>query len=49
MALMSILTWIIVGVVAFLIFKFIFKPLFKVLAFAVLVVAIWWFLNNGGF
>ena len=48
-ALMSILTWIIVGVVAFLIFKFVFKPLFKVLAFAVLIVAIWWFLNNGGF
>lgn len=46
---MSIVTWIIVGVVALLIFKFIFKPLFKVFAFAALAIAVWWFWSNGGF
>ncbi|MDZ4225865.1 MAG: hypothetical protein U1C66_00040 [Patescibacteria group bacterium] len=46
---MSILTWVVVGVVAFLIFKFVFKPLFKVLGFVVLGIAVWWFWNNGGF
>ena len=40
------LTWIAVAVGAFLILKFIFKPLFKILALVALAVAIWWFLGD---
>lgn len=43
---MEILKWIAVAVAAFLIFKFLVKPLFKVLGFIALAVAVWWFLGD---
>jgi hypothetical protein len=39
-------TVLIVVVVGFLILRFIFKPLFKILAFAVLALIAWWFLKG---
>ncbi len=38
---------LVIAVIGFLIFKFIFKPLFKLFAFAALALLAWWFLSGG--
>lgn len=43
---MEILKWVAIAVVAFFVFKFFVKPLFKVLGLVVLAVAVWWFLGD---
>ncbi len=43
---MELLKWIAIAVGAFLIFKFLVKPLFKVIGLVVLAVAVWWFLGD---
>jgi len=40
---------LVIVVVGFFILKFIFKPLFKVLALVALALLAWWFFNGGGF
>ena len=42
----SWLPWVGAAVVAFLILKFVFKPLFKVLALVALAAVVWWYFGD---
>ncbi len=41
-----VLEILVIVAIGFLILKFIFKPLFKILAFAALALVAWWLFNN---
>ena len=43
---MEILKWVAIIVAVFLVFKFLVKPLFKVIALVALAIAVWWFLGD---
>jgi hypothetical protein len=44
---MSVISILVVVAVGFLIFKFVVKPLFKLVGFIILALAAWWFIGGG--